>query len=137
MHRWIKTGLLALAACLTPQIAQAQVVFSSPPGHVVLPATSYYAPPVTVYSQPVTVYSPPITVYSPPPVAYYSPPVTSYYAAPVATYYAAPVAAVTPGVVTTRTYTGLGIFRPRGVYTESYVAPVAPRTSYYVPLYMR
>jgi hypothetical protein len=28
-----------------------------------------------------------------------------------------------PGVVTTRSYVGLGIFRPRGVYTETYVLP--------------
>jgi hypothetical protein len=139
MHRWIKTGLFALAAALAPQAAHAQVVVSTP-GHVVLPSTSYYSP-VTVYSPPATVYSPPpVTYYSPPPVTYYSSPVTVY-SAPVATYvspytvYSAPAAYVSPGVVTTRTYAGFGVFRPRGVYTESYVAPVAPRAALYRPLY--
>jgi hypothetical protein len=41
-----------------------------------------------------------------------------------------------PGVVTTRSYVGYGIFRPRGVYTESFYSPapvVAPVTRYYTP----
>jgi hypothetical protein len=32
-------------------------------------------------------------------------------------------APVIPGAVTTRSYVGLGIFRPRGVYTQSYFTP--------------
>ena len=44
-----------------------------------------------------------------------------------------------PGqTVTTRTFVGLGIFRPRGVYTQSYYGPAyAPVTSYYTPYFWR
>ena len=80
----------------------------------VVPVTSYYLPP-------------PVVTYSPPPYVTYSAPYVTY-----APTYSAPLY-VQPGVVTTRTYTGFGIFRPRGVYTESYIAPIAPRTSYYYP----
>jgi hypothetical protein len=46
------------------------------------------------------------------------------YSAPVASaVYASPTVISVPGTVTTRSYTGFGIFRPRGVYSESYFTP--------------
>ena len=131
MNRIISTSLAVLALSLAAQTAQAQVVLAPPPGHVVLPSTSYYAPPVTVFSPPITTY------YAPPVTTFFPPPVTTFYPAPAYSVFSAPAVAYTPGVVTTRTYTGLGIFRPRGLYTETYVAPVAPRTSLYVPVIIR
>jgi hypothetical protein len=63
---------------------------------------------------------------SAPVVTYSAPPVVTYSAQPVVTYAAPPVVtyAAPAGVVTTRTYYGYGVFRPRGYYTESYYTPV-------------
>ena len=117
MRRFLTMAVLALTlAVVTSASARAQIITSyySPPPVVVAPApvvTSYYCPPPTV-------------VYTSPPVTtYYAPaPVVTYYAPPV-TVYAPPTAVAVPGVVTTRTYRGFGIFRPRGLYTESYYSP--------------
>jgi hypothetical protein len=111
---------LAALAALVPTTAQAQVVYvqpsvvySAPPSFPVV--QSYYAPPVYV--------APSVSYYAAPPVTYASPPVTySYY--PQTTVYAAPAAVAVPaGSITTRTYQGFGIFRPRGTYTQSYYSP--------------
>ena len=96
--------------------------------YIVLPPPPVYRPPVVTYSSPAPIvnysyYAAPAPVYSAP---VYAAPVTSYYAAPV---YAAPVtsyyapAPVVGGSYVTRTYTGYGIFRPRGTYTETYYSP--------------
>jgi hypothetical protein len=95
----------------------------------VAPAPVYYAPVTTYYAPPVTTYYSPAVTYS-----YYPP--TTVYSAPV---YSAPVYAA-PGTVTTRTFVGYGVFRPRGVYTQNYYTPgavVAPVTSYYPPVFVR
>ncbi|MCI0377211.1 MAG: hypothetical protein L0215_06385 [Gemmataceae bacterium] len=163
MNRFVKLAGLAVAACagmatFVPAIAQAQVrVYYQPPVFVNPAPTpvvtySYYPAPVTFAPAPVTTYFAPAPVttsyYAPAPVtSYYAPgPVTtSYYApAPVTTsfyapttVYSAPVtgAIVTPGVVTTRSYVGLGIFRPRGVYSQSYFTPsLGGTTTYYGPV---
>ena len=86
---------------------------------------TYYTPaPTVTYYQP----APPTITYS-----YYSPPpVTTVYAAPAPVY--APTTVVTPGYVTTRSYVGLGIFRPFGINRETYVSP-GSRTTYYSPVY--
>jgi hypothetical protein len=92
---------------------------------------SYYSPPPVYYSAPVvSYYSAPVVSYAPA-VAYA--PAVSY--APTYSYYAAP-AVVYPGTVTTRSFVGLGIFRPRGVYTQSYYTP-GYVSSYYAPVYYR
>ena len=115
---------LALAA---PMTAQAQYIVSSPP-------VIYAPPPVVTTSY----------YYAPAPVTtYYAAPVTTFYAAPRVSYYA-PVTVysppvVSPGYYTTRSYVGLGIFRPRGVYNETYYTPgtvvrPAGTTTYYTPL---
>jgi hypothetical protein len=112
-------GSLAVALAV-PAAARAQYVVYSPPVYYSPPVvtTSYYAAPVTTY------YAAPVT-------AYYAPaPVVSYYA-PVTVY--SPPAVV--GSYTTRSYVGYGIFRPRGVYTESYYAPTVVRPSYYRPVF--
>jgi hypothetical protein len=114
-----------------------------------------YSPPVLVAPAPVISYYPPVTTYyAPPATSYYTPavtysyyPPTTVYSAPAATYsyypstvYSAPTAVVAPGTVTTRSFVGYGIFRPRGVYTQSYYTPgavVAPTTSYYAPVFIR
>jgi hypothetical protein len=51
----------------------------------------------------------PVTVYSPPPASVYVP--------------SGPTVVTTPGTVTTRSYVGLGVFRPFGVNTYSYYTP--------------
>ena len=79
---------------------------------------SYAAPrPIVNYSY----YAPPAPVYAPPAVSYYAGPV---YAPPTVAY-SVPVvpAPVVGGSYVTRTYTGYGIFRPRGTYTETYYQP--------------
>jgi hypothetical protein len=98
-------------------VSQAQYVVLPPPVVSYSPPPVYYPPaPVVNYSY----YPAPAPVYAPPAVSYYAPPTVSYYApAPVAyPVYSAPV-----GSYVTRTYTGYGIFRPRGTYTESYYRP--------------
>ena len=121
-------GLALLGYALLPAIAQAQVIYVQPaqysPPVIVTPpvVSSYYvAPSVTTYSAPAT-----YSYYAPAPTYYtYSAPAPTYYSyspAPVVTY-AAPVA-VPSGVITTRTYYGYGIFRPRGYYSESYYTPL-------------
>jgi hypothetical protein len=123
--RWtfVMLGLgLMLSA---PSTASAQYVIPYYP-----PAVSYYAPPATVsYSYyPSVSYYAPTTVYSAP---VYSVPV---YSAPVAAYYPPTIAST--GVITTRSYFGLGIFRPYGWNSVSTYRPtgvyVNPgRVSYY------
>ena len=117
-------AIAVLTMALVCASASAQVVYvqSSP---------VVYAPPVTVYSSPVVSYSAPVMTYSSPVVSYYAPPVytppvTYSYYAPATTVYSAPavVQPVVPGAITTRSYVGLGIFRPRGVYTQSYWTPL-------------
>jgi hypothetical protein len=120
MHRFGMMATLAVAfvALVALSPASAQYVYYPPPAPVV--TYSYYTPvppPVT------TVY------YASPTVTYYPPVATTVYAAPPA-----PVVYGAPGTVTTRTFVGLGIFRPRGVYTQSYYTP---GVSYYVPAYYR
>ncbi|MCI0738745.1 MAG: hypothetical protein L0Y72_06860 [Gemmataceae bacterium] len=159
MNRFVKLAGLAVAACagmatFVPAIAHAQVrvyyqspVFVNPaptpvvtysyyPTFAPAPVTTYYAPaPVTTsYYAPAPVTS----YYAPGPVttSFYAPaPVTTSFYAPT-TVYSAPGAIVTPGVVTTRNYIGLGIFRPRGVYSQSYFTPSAGAmtTTYYGPV---
>jgi hypothetical protein len=120
----IVLGVFGLSPSARAQYIQ---VYSAPPAVLApAPVVSYYAP-VTSY------YAPPVTSYyvAPPVTAYYAAPVTSYYApAPAVSYsyypsttvYASP-APVATGTITTRSYVGYGIFRPRGVYTQSYYTP--------------
>ena len=138
----IRIAALALVAlALSAGVAPAQIIYvesrprvvtcAPPPVYVSAPVVSYSAPVVyaapvvtySAYSAPVVTYSSPV-VSSTPVVSYSYYPSTTGYSAyyPSATVYSAPVVVV-PGVVTTRTYVGLGIFRPRGVYTETYVLP--------------
>lgn len=103
--------LVLIGALARPAHAQyVQVYYPTVVAPAPVVTTSYYAPVVSYYA---------------PTVSYYAP-VTSYYAAPAAT-----------GVVTTRTYYGYGIFRPRGVYTQSYYTPAVPVTTYYAPVLWR
>jgi hypothetical protein len=137
MRRFLtRTGLAAavvLGVLCQAATAQAQFV-------------QVYSPPVVVAPAPVVSYYTPVTTYYAPPIttSYYTPAVTySYY--PPTTVYSAPAAVaapavVAPGAVTTRTFVGYGIFRPRGVYTQSYYTPgaiVAPTTTYYTPVFIR
>lgn len=130
MFRIAMFALLALG--LTASVAPAQVYYVRSP-RVVYPAPVVYSAPVVTYSSPV-VTSTPVVTYSAPvtyaaPVTYSEPvttysyyPATTVYSAPATTVYSAPVV-YTPGVVTTRSYYGFGVFRPRGLYTQSYVLP--------------
>jgi hypothetical protein len=125
MHRFLTMAGLALAtvvalAGLWPVQAQYVQVYSAPPPVVVSP------PPVVTYS-----YYPPATVYAPPAVSYYAPAVSYYaptvaYSVPSTVVYAPPV-----GTVTTRSYYGFGIFRPRGWYTQSYYTPGVSSSFYF------
>lgn len=125
-------GLAVAAYAILPAAAQAQVVIVGRPAYYAPPVVvsqSYY-PPITYSAPPVVTYSsPPVVTYSSPPVvSYYSgPPVVAYSAPPVVTYSAPPTvvtyAAPAPGVYTTRSYYGFGIFRPRGWNTETYYRP--------------
>ncbi|HZZ79469.1 MAG TPA: hypothetical protein VFE62_13175 [Gemmataceae bacterium] len=131
MRRYMALLGLALAACvIVPATASAQVVIVGRPAYYP-PVVTYSAPPVVTYSAPVVVPQSTTTYsyYSSPPVVTYSSPVvvpqsvvTYSSPAPVVTY-SAPIVYSSPGVVTTRSYYGLGIFRPRGWYTETYVRP--------------
>ena len=141
MRRFLtRTGLTVAAVVLGVLVqagsAQAQYiqVYSPPvyaaPAPVVSyypPVTTYYAPPAVSYYTPAVSYYTPAVSYYTPAVSYYTPavtysyyPSTTVYSAPV---YSAPAAVVAPGAVTTRSFVGYGIFRPRGVYTQSYYTP--------------
>lgn len=120
-------GALFLAA-YSPADAQIYRVYY-PPVAVPAPGVTYtYYPPAPTVSY--VYYPPPVTrVYysAPPNVSCSQEPSTAcspqvVYSAPVVpqTVYAAPA----PSVVTTRTFVGLGIFRPRGVHTVTYYNPV-------------
>jgi hypothetical protein len=115
------TSLAVLLAATASSHSQ-YVVLPPPPGPIVAPAPvvrySYYAPvaPAPVFAAPAVSY------YSAPAVSYYPAPTVSYYSAPAVSY-SVPVAPVYGGSYVTRTYTGYGIFRPRGTYTESYYRP--------------
>lgn len=95
------------------------------------PAVSYYQPAVSYYQPAVSYYQPTVAAY--PTTSYYAP-VTSYYA-PTTSYYAPVTAYTNPGSVTTRSFVGLGIFRPRGIYTQTYATPAT--TSFYSPVIWR
>ena len=98
-----------------------------------------YSPPVMVAPRPVVSYYPPVTSFYAPSVTTYSPPVAAYSYYPPTTVYSAPTAVVAPGVVT-RSYVGYGIFRPRGVYTQSFYATgpvIAPTTAFYPSIFVR
>ena len=130
MFRIATLSLLAIG--LSASLAPAQYV-------IVQPRRAFYSSPAVVYSSPFVTYSSPVVTYPSPVITYSSPvitsepvvaysspvvtsaPLVSYSYYPATTVYSAPVAV--PGVVTTRSYVGYGIFRPRGVYTESYVWP--------------
>ena len=124
MRRFMSLLGVALLGCaLLPATVQAQVVYVQPARpyvapvvvtQPVVPAYYYSAPSITTYSSPATYsyYPPATTVYS-----YSSPPAVVTYSAPVTVVPAT-------GVITTRTYYGYGIFRPRGYYTESYYTPL-------------
>jgi hypothetical protein len=114
MVRFATVALLAVV--LFAPAASAQVIYVQSPAPVVT-----YSPPV-VYTPPVVEYAPPVVTVPAYRYSYYAPaPVTTVYSVPATTVYAAPV--YVPGAVTTRSYVGFGIFRPRGVYTESYYTP--------------
>lgn len=127
MRSFLTRALLVAALFLFSQVpARAQYI-------------QVYSPPVVVAPAPVVSYSyyPPVT----PVVNAYYAPAARYAYYPPTTVYSAPAAVVTPAtVVTQRTFVGLGIFRPRGVYTQTYYTPAAvvtPSTSYYAPVYVR
>jgi len=136
MHRFMKLAGLALAALAVIGVstASAQVVQVYYPAPVIsAPVVSYYA-------------SPPVYMAPAPTVTYYQPayqPVTVYSAPAPAVAYYQPAAVYTPGVVTTRSFVGFGIFRPRGVYTQSYYSPGYVSSyrpgvvTYYTPGYLR
>jgi hypothetical protein len=126
-------GVLAHAASAQAQYVQ---VYSPPVYAAPAPVISYY-PPVTSYYAAPTYYAAPAVSYYTPAVSYSYYPSTTVYSPPV---YSAPAAVVAPGTVTTRSYVGYGIFRPRGVYTQSYYTPgavAAPTTSYYPSFILR
>jgi hypothetical protein len=104
------TTLAVLFAATAVSHAQ-YVVLPPPPGPVV--NYSYYPPPAPTFVAPA-----PAVSYS-----YYPAPAPVFAPAPAVSYYAAPAVSYYPGTYVTRTYTGFGIFRPRGTYTESYYRP--------------
>jgi hypothetical protein len=114
-------GIALAGYALLPSAAQAQVVYVQP-GRV-------YAAPIVV-AQPVVpsyYYAPSVTTYSSSASYSYYPPSVSYsYSAPGVVTYSAPAAVVVPsgGVITTRSYYGFGVLRPRGLYTKSYDPPL-------------
>ncbi|MBM3993475.1 MAG: hypothetical protein FJ303_04900 [Planctomycetes bacterium] len=126
-------GLALSAYAILPSVTQAQVIVVQPRPYVAPiivgpPVTSYYvAPPVAAYSSSATYsyYPAPTTVYT-----YSAPsaPAVVTYSSPAIVTYAAPAAMVVPaaGVITTRTYYGYGILRPRGYYSQSYYTPLLP-----------
>ena len=104
-----KWTIAALALFLSASASQAQLIIVQSP------------PPIYV-QQPVVVYRPaPVVAYS------YYPPAPVYVAArPVVAYSPPPAVVQVPaaGVYTTYSYNGYGVFRPRGVYTQSYYTPL-------------
>ena len=118
MRRFMILTAVALASfALVSSAAQAQYIIQSSPQVIYVQSAPpvYYPQAVAPRVQYSYYPSAPVVSYSVPPVVTYSaPPVVTYSAAPVVTY-AAPA-----GVVTTRSYYGYGIFRPRGYYTDSY-----------------
>ncbi len=112
---WSVCGLALAAVTAAP--AAAQVVFVPEPVAVAPP------PVVTTFAAPAVV---PSISYAVPAHSYYAAPAAAYSFYPSTTVYSAPVA-VPAGSVTTRTYQGFGIFRPRGTYTESYYTPPGRR----------
>lgn len=152
MNRFVRLASVALAAgflASAPSRASAQVIYTPSvsyyappasvrysyyPSSVYVPPTTVYSAPATVYAAPPTVYSSPVTVYSAPTTVYSAPaasfavPATTVYSAPPAVYY--PPTVVNTGVVTTRSYYGLGVFRPFGRTT---VSTYTPSVSYYYP----
>ena len=112
-------GIALLGYALLPTAVQAQVIYVNPGRTYVAPIVvappvvqSYYPPSITTYSSSATYsYYPPTTVYS--------------YSAPAVVTNSSPPTVVAPaGVITTRSYYGFGIFRPRGYYTESHYTPL-------------
>ena len=93
---------------LSPQPVFAQPVFAPPVFAAPQPIVnfSFYSPPAQVFPAPVTSFSSPVFVQP-----------TVAFSAPVV---AAPVVG---GTFVTHTYTGFGIFRPRGTFTETYFRP--------------
>jgi hypothetical protein len=124
MRRFVTILGLALAAyALIPTAAQAQVI-------VVQPGRTYVAPIVVAPPVVQTYYAPSVTYSSSASYSYYPPAVTYSYSAssvPGVVTYSAPAAVVAPaGIITTRTYYGYGILRPRGYYSQSYYTPILP-----------
>jgi hypothetical protein len=113
-------GIALLGYALLPTAVQAQVIYVNPGRTYVAPIvvappvvqSYYYSPSITTYSSSATYsYYPPTTVYS--------------YSSPAVVTYSSPPTVIAPaGVITTRSYYGFGIFRPRGYYTESYYTPL-------------
>lgn len=148
MRRFLtRTGLIVAAVVLITlaqaNTAQAQYVqvYSPPVLAAPAPIISYYPPVTSFYVAPrVSYYTPPVTYSYYPSTTVYSAPVYSAPAYSVPAY-SAPAAVVAPGTVTTRSFVGYGIFRPRGVYTQSYYTPgttvAAPTTSYYPSFIVR
>lgn len=131
-------AILVAAPAARAQIFYAPVV-SPPVTYSYYPTTTYYAPApvVSYYPQPTFSAYAPVrhSYFAAPSVSYYQPAVA--YSAPVVAY-SAPAVAFAPGSYTTRSYVGYGIFRPRGVYTQSYYTPyAAPTTSFYRPILWR
>lgn len=122
MRRFMTLLAVALFGyALLPSAAQAQVIYVQPGRTYVAPI--YIAPPVQAYYYP----APSVTYSSSASYSYYPPTVTYSYSASSAptVVYSAPATVVAPaGVITTRTYYGYGILRPRGYYTESYYTPL-------------
>ena len=103
-----KWTIAAVAVLLTASVSQAQlIIVQSPPIYVQQPVVVYRPVPIVniAYYPPAPVYvaARPVVAYSPPPAVVQ-----------------VPVA----GVYTTYSYSGYGVFRPRGVYTQSYYAPL-------------
>ena len=122
MNRYLIALGLTLASLVgVTSSAQAQYYVYRPV--YVVPAP---VPVVSYYSAPVVSYYPSVaqTVYYPPAVSYYQPLTTTVFSAPVV---AAPIV-TTPGYISSRSYIGYGVFRPRGVYTSYYYNP---SVSYY------
>jgi len=141
MRRFLTRTGLAVAAVVLGVLGQAGTaraqfvqVFSSPAVIAPAPVVSFYTPVTTYFAPPLT------TTTFTPTVSFYPP--TTVFSAPAAVAAPAVVApaVVAPGTVTTRTFVGYGIFRPRGVYTQSFFTPgavVAPTTTYYSPVLIR
>ena len=117
MRRFVTLlGLALFAYALLPAAVQAQVIYVQPRPYVIVTQpvvpSYYYAPSVTTYSSSAT-------------YSYYPPATTVYSAPPVVTYSAPPGTVVIPaaGVITTRTYYGYGILRPRGYNVETRFYP--------------